>query len=124
MRKHEIILWFFFFSVITGNIVSFSQIARAQESGQEGSLSSGKEIFQQNCAVCHGPKGDGKGMGAEGLIPPPSNFTDPGFWKDKTDSFLAHVISNGIGQMPAWSESLTPTQIRDVLLYIKTFRKD
>lgn len=88
-----------------------------------GNPDNGKAIFGQNCAVCHGTSGDGQGIGAAGMSPPPANFTDPGFWKDKTDTFLAHVISNGIGQMPGWSESLTPDQIRDVIAYIKTLKK-
>lgn len=86
-------------------------------------LASSKALYRQNCAVCHGITGNGKGLGGRGLTPPPANFTDPEFWKNKTDSFLTHVISNGIGEMPAWSETLTPTQIRDILSYIRTFRK-
>ena len=93
----------------------------AQDSN--GNLENGKAIFSQNCSVCHGAGGNGQGIGASGMSPPPANFTDPEFWKNKTDTFLAHVISNGIGQMPGWSESLSPDQIRDVIAYIKTLKK-
>jgi mono/diheme cytochrome c family protein len=117
MAKKNIFLSVFFAFIFfaPGNILL------AQDSS--GNTENGKAIFGQNCAVCHGSGGDGQGIGAAGMSPPPANFTDPEFWKDKTDTFLAHVISNGIGQMPGWSESLTPDQIRDVIAYIKTLKK-
>jgi high-affinity iron transporter len=40
-------------------------------------LSQGKKLYEQNCATCHGPKGDGKGQLGAVLKPPPSNFTKP-----------------------------------------------
>ncbi|MHB8422580.1 MAG: c-type cytochrome [Leptospirales bacterium] len=122
MLKYRLFFSFFLFQLTLFATVSMTQSAWGQEIA--GRLSSGKALYEQNCAVCHGVKGNGKGIGGRGLTPPPANFTDPGFWKDKTDSFLTHVISNGIGQMPSWSDTMTPTQIRDVLSYIQTFRKE
>jgi high-affinity iron transporter len=40
-------------------------------------LTPGKKLFEQNCATCHGPKGDGKGQLGVALKPPPSDFTNP-----------------------------------------------
>lgn len=36
----------------------------------------GIELFTQNCTVCHGEKGDGKGVAAEALQTAPANFLD------------------------------------------------
>lgn len=88
-----------------------------------GNPDAGKTVFFANCTACHGVNGDGKGPAAGSLSPPPANFTDPAFWKGKTDSFLIHVIQNGMGPMPAWSDTLTPQNIDDVLAYIKTLKK-
>lgn len=82
----------------------------------------GKAIYTAHCATCHGEQGDGKVPVRGGGSPPP-DFTDPAFWKGKTDSFLVHVIVNGLGTMPPWDETLSPRNIEDVLSYIKTFRK-
>ncbi len=61
------------------------------------SLARGKELFAQNCSLCHGEMGDGKGPAAAALSTPPANFLDakhsgmynPGekFW----------IIGNGTG---------------------------
>lgn len=83
----------------------------------------GKAVFMTNCTACHGVGGEGNGPAAAGLSPSPPNFTDPGFWKGKTDSFLIHVIQNGMGPMPAWSDTLSPKDIEDVLAYIRTLKK-
>jgi mono/diheme cytochrome c family protein len=38
-------------------------------------LEIGKVSFGVNCASCHGPKGEGDGVSAEGLDPKPTNLT-------------------------------------------------
>jgi mono/diheme cytochrome c family protein len=40
-------------------------------------VSLGKKLYEQNCAPCHGPKGDGKGALASTLTPHPSDFALP-----------------------------------------------
>lgn len=83
----------------------------------------GKKIYKAHCLSCHGVQGHGHGPAARGLSPPPPDFTDPDFWKNRTDSFLFHVIQNGLGSMPGWSDTLSPGGIEDVLSYIRTFRR-
>jgi cytochrome c oxidase cbb3-type subunit 3 len=76
-------------------------------------LSSGKSIFQQKCAPCHGDKG-------QGVVGP--NLTDD-FWLHGgkiTDVFK--VIKYGVPTtaMAAWQTQLTPQQISDVANFIKS----
>jgi len=40
-------------------------------------LNQGKKLYDQNCATCHGPKGDGKGAVGAALKPPPRDFNRP-----------------------------------------------
>jgi high-affinity iron transporter len=44
------------------------------------SFASGKRLYDENCAQCHGATGKGDGSGRESMnpkTPPPANFTDP-----------------------------------------------
>ncbi|MBE0577135.1 MAG: c-type cytochrome [Desulfuromonadales bacterium] len=70
------------------------------------SLNRGKELYNQQCAVCHGKEGRGDGAAAKSLTTPPANFLDlehssiygPGekFW----------ILGNGSGDtgMPAFPQ--------------------
>jgi high-affinity iron transporter len=40
-------------------------------------LAQGKKLYEQNCAPCHGAKGDGKGPAGVALKPPPRTFNLP-----------------------------------------------
>ena len=83
----------------------------------------GKKIYRAFCAGCHGLKGNGQGPAASGTYPHPANFTDPNFWKGKSDAFVINVIENGYNAMPPWWDVITPQEVRDVFSYIKMFKK-
>jgi len=55
-----------------------------------------KMLFAENCASCHGLKGDGKGPDAEGLDPPPIDFTDRSRAAERSVFGLYQVISQGL----------------------------
>lgn len=75
----------------------------------------GEEIFQQRCVVCHNKQpGDTTPFG-----PPNLNgiFRGPSALTTKQAST---IITEGKGTMPAWGKILTPTDIEDVIAYLKT----
>ncbi len=90
---------------------------------QPGDPVNGKVIFGEYCSACHGMNGDGKGPAAPAAHEPPANFTDPDFWKGKTDAFLIHVIRRGFNGMPPYWDVMSKQDILDVYSYVKTFRK-
>ncbi len=72
-------------------------------------VSEGKKLYEQNCAACHGAKGDGKGAAAAALKPAPSDFANPlNQWpntKGKPEKIF-EVISKGIpnSAMVKWDQ--------------------
>ncbi len=93
----------------------------------------GRKIYEHYCGVCHGVEGKGDGPNSGPLIATlqthPQNFTDPAFWKAKgtTEERLHDAVSEG-GQangksllMPAWGNTLTDSQVRDVITFVRTF---
>ncbi len=91
----------------------------------EESLQKGKALFVQNCSICHGERGDGKGLAAAALKPPPANFLD----KEHSDTYgpgeKYWIIGNGTQKtgMPAFSQ-LSPSQRWHLVNYISQLQKE
>ena len=88
-------------------------------------VQAGMKIFNANCQGCHGIKGDGNGPAAASLKPRPWDFTSGKWIKQygSTDKDIYTRIAQGVPNtsMEAWSTTLKPGQIWDVLYYVKTF---
>lgn len=67
----------------------------------------GKKSYDQNCAICHGPKGVGDGPGAAALNPKPRNLADKAI-QGQTDGELFWKIATGQGAMPPWQQLPEP----------------
>jgi mono/diheme cytochrome c family protein len=72
-------------------------------------LAQGKKLYEQNCSICHGPKGDGKGQLGAALKPAPSDFTKPlKQWPNTKGDLqkIFDVISKGIpnSAMVKWDQ--------------------
>lgn len=89
----------------------------------------GKRVFAQRCAVCHGPDGRGNGPAASSLIPRPRDFTRGQFKYKSTptdqlpsDADLIRTVSVGLraSAMPYWQDILSAEEIREVVGYVKT----
>jgi len=76
-------------------------------------LNDGEQIFQQNCAACHGPNGEG------GIGP---NLTDDYWIHGNTAEQILATVREGVLDkgMPAWKSSLNPEQIQHVVAYAVT----
>jgi len=85
------------------------------------SLSRGKELFDINCAVCHGDDGKGNGPVAGFLQPrKPIDLTGP-VVSSLSDGAVFMVISNGMpGAMPPLNENLVVRERWDVVNYVRT----
>jgi high-affinity iron transporter len=101
--------------------------------GNEGALQlptraldvvTGRTLYAQNCAACHGTSGRGDGPAARGMTPPPPAIGDAAAMVDRTPALLFRVISVGVAGtlMVGWGDSLTADQRWDIVAYLHSLR--
>ncbi|HSQ92045.1 MAG TPA: c-type cytochrome, partial [Nitrospiraceae bacterium] len=94
-----------------------------------GTAQAGKELFLKTaqpvaCAMCHGEKGDGKGIMGAALTPPPRNFTCGAMMKDIPDGHLFWIIKNGSPGTGMMSfAGLPDEQVWQLIHYIRSLAK-
>ena len=92
----------------------------------------GRTVYERNCVMCHGRRGDGLGDMGLTVRPRPRNFRD-GIFKFRstpsgylpTEDDLARTIRNGLSgtAMPSFSALLREREVRAVIEYVKSFSK-
>jgi len=85
-------------------------------------LAAAKQLFEANCAMCHGNNGKGDGPVAAGLSPKPADFADAKLMSMDTDGGLFWKMTQGNSPMPAW-DALPEKQRWELVNYIRTFAK-
>lgn len=84
-------------------------------------IAEGEELYQFNCADCHGADGDGKGPEAAGLPVAATNFTDLKLMAEISDDLLYQAISEGKDSaMPAFTENLTSQEMWALTDYLRS----
>ena len=73
-----------------------------------------RTLFERNCAVCHGPRGEGKQLGT--LTVPP--LTQGAAMTDPDDRLFRQVYDGGKG-MPPFKYTLTDEQIKDLVSFVR-----
>lgn len=83
------------------------------------SVGSGQEIFQQNCAPCHGAAGLGDGPTAAELPQGATALADPAIARLATPAEWFQIVKEGrmAAYMPPWKNRLSDEQIWDVVAY-------
>jgi len=89
----------------------------------------GRRVFVYYCSGCHGPQGKGDGFNAEALRTRhkirPRDLTDSVYFAPISDQQLYETVALGGGHMgksvfmPAWTYTLKPDQIKDLVAYIR-----
>lgn len=85
-------------------------------------VAKGRALFLTNCAPCHGPEADGKGVASQGLSPAPANFREGKRLSSKGDDFVFWRISTGIPDtaMPAFSGTLSEEERWAILHFLRS----
>ncbi|MFH1070430.1 MAG: cytochrome c [Candidatus Glassbacteria bacterium] len=85
----------------------------------------GRELFQINCATCHGPTGTGDGPKAVGLNPPPRNYHTEKFKFGASPLQIFNTLTKGSPGTSMASFDFLPAEERMALAhYVRTFVSD
>lgn len=83
------------------------------------------ELFNRNCARCHGA--DGRGDTPLGRLYKAPDFTDPEWWKKNSGisgtRTLRSIVTRGKAVMPAFGKKLTKSEINLLVNRVRSFRK-
>ncbi len=87
-------------------------------------VSRGRAVFNANCILCHGVRGDGKGRASVLYNPPPSDLTRSNKNKDYKKMIITYGgTAMGRSQvMPKWGEQLSEQEIQDVVEFLDTLK--
>jgi mono/diheme cytochrome c family protein len=103
----------------TASVLPWS--ARASEP-QGDAVSRGAALYQTYCELCHGTSGKGDGRAATLQRTRPADLT----LSPRSDEYKIQIITAGGAamnrstSMPAWRDSLSQQEIRDVVAYLRT----
>jgi mono/diheme cytochrome c family protein len=91
----------------------------------EVSLQRGAILFSLNCALCHGPQGQGDGPITQFWRQDarrPANLTDPRI-SQYPDGTLYNIVTQGFGGMPALRENMNEREYWDVINYVRSLKQ-
>jgi mono/diheme cytochrome c family protein len=87
------------------------------------SISSGKSLWNQHCASCHGKTGKGDGTKAAQLKTQPEDLSSASI-QSQSDGALFYKTSEGRGDMPSFKKKLPDaTDIWDVVNFMRSLKK-
>ena len=83
-----------------------------------------KNLYQIDCAMCHGDNGNGKTDVAKSMSLSMSDFSDPKSLAGEQDGVLFDTIRNGKDKMPPEAAGrANDTMVWNLILYIRGFSK-
>ena len=105
---------------------------RFEQEPVSGNIRKGKQVYQQHCAGCHGPRGEGgKGTGVTfsrprdlPILAPALN--NPGFLASASDQMIRHTLIKGRKGTPMASflkQGLSHDDVGNVVAYVRSFER-
>jgi mono/diheme cytochrome c family protein len=87
------------------------------------SIALGKKAYATDCAMCHGKDGAGDGDLAADMKLKLRDFRNAAAMKELTDGEMFDAIMSGKGQMSGEEGRMKPTQVWNVVNYVRSLGK-
>jgi cytochrome c len=118
-RTFKTLMLVFSTAVVLRAGMLYAQDSGKKSGGSSAAVGRGKTVFQEKCSICHYDTTDQKkiGPGLKGLNKR-GTFTVNG--NKITEETLKSWIENGDQLMPPFKDQLEPSQLKDVIAYVKT----
>jgi mono/diheme cytochrome c family protein len=79
----------------------------------------GKQLYNRECAACHGRQGRGNGRAGRDMSPRPTDITSLEYLDENSDEDIFKVIAEGAGEMDPYRDLFTDEQIQAVIGYVR-----
>jgi mono/diheme cytochrome c family protein len=88
----------------------------------EAARTRGADLYRQNCALCHGERGDGRGVRVSSFATPPRDFTNAAWRRSTSPVQVFRAIRDGFPgtAMPSW-RYLGDEPLADLTAYVLSF---
>jgi mono/diheme cytochrome c family protein len=115
-------------AVLLAFAAAYNRPSVSQEGGKPAKadpMGRAKQIYNIDCALCHGANGDGKTDLAKDMQLNLTDLTDPKTLEGKTDDQLFDLIRKGKDKMPGEEASRAKNdEIKSLIQYIRHMSKD
>jgi len=95
---------------------------KAMKNSSKADAAAGKELWNKNCASCHGKTGIGDGPKSRTLETSPANFTKAPF-QAQTDGEIFYKTKFGRGEMPKYEGKIGDDEIWQLVNFMRGFKK-
>jgi mono/diheme cytochrome c family protein len=95
---------------------------KTMKNPSKSDVAAGKELWNKNCASCHGKTGIGDGPKARTLETFPVDFAKPAF-QGQTDGDIFYKTKTGRGEMPKYDGKIGDDEIWQIVNFTRTFKK-
>jgi mono/diheme cytochrome c family protein len=86
-------------------------------------LAAARKIYGYDCAMCHGPKGDGKGDIVDSMKLTMHDWREPASLEGKTDGELFYIITKGKGKMMGEGDRVSETVRWNIVNLVRSYSK-
>jgi hypothetical protein len=86
-------------------------------------LAAARKTYAYDCAMCHGPKGDGKGDIVDSMKLTMHDWRDAASLEGKTDGEIFYIITKGKGKMMGEGDRLPETMRWNVVNLVRSYSK-